>query len=62
MPLVIHANGPTKLFLNTLGNYIPKGWNPEDSCLNCWEDMVDLEKKKVCHLIDLYNVDDIIAD
>jgi len=45
-PLVIHANGPTKLLLNTLGNYIPKGWNPEEGCVNCWEDMVDLAKKK----------------
>ena len=48
VPLVIHANGPTKLFLNTLSNYVPKGWNPDDSCLNCWENMIDLEKKKVC--------------
>jgi len=45
-PLVIHANGPTKLLLNTLGNYVPRGWNKEDGCLICWEDMVDLEKKK----------------
>lgn len=50
-PLVIHANGPTKLLLNTLGNYVPKGWNKEDGCLNCWEDMVDLDKKKVAHFI-----------
>lgn len=47
VPLVIHANGPTKLFLNTLGNYIPKSWNSEEGCLNCWEDMNSLEKKKV---------------
>lgn len=47
VPLVIHANGPTKLFLNTLGNYIPKSWNAEEGCLNCWEDMNSLEKKKV---------------
>ncbi|KAK4008169.1 procollagen-lysine,2-oxoglutarate 5-dioxygenase 1 isoform X2 [Daphnia magna] len=46
VPLVIHANGPTKLFLNTLGNYIPKSWNAEEGCLNCWEDMNSLEKKK----------------
>lgn len=46
VPLVIHANGPTKLFLNTLGNYIPKSWNAEEGCLNCWEDMNNLEKKK----------------
>ncbi|XP_046639801.1 procollagen-lysine,2-oxoglutarate 5-dioxygenase 1-like isoform X1 [Daphnia pulicaria] len=46
VPLVIHANGPTKLFLNTLGNYLPKSWNSEEGCLNCWEDMNSLEKKK----------------
>ncbi len=47
VPVVIHANGPSKLFLNTLGNYIPKGWNPEDGCLNCWEDMTELDAAKV---------------
>ena len=47
IPLVIHANGPTKLFLNTLGNYIPKAWNEEEGCLGCWDEMKSLEKKKV---------------
>lgn len=45
-PLVIHANGPTKLMLNTLGNYVPKGWNQEDGCINCWEDMINLDNKE----------------
>ena len=50
VPLVIHANGPTKLFLNTLGNYIPKGWNSEEGCLTCWEDMKELEKVEVMNM------------
>ena len=27
MPMVFHGNGPSKIFLNTLGNYIPGQWN-----------------------------------
>lgn len=39
MPKVIHGNGPSKLFLNTLGNYIVEGWNMEDGCMECWKDV-----------------------
>ncbi|PNF43292.1 Procollagen-lysine,2-oxoglutarate 5-dioxygenase 3 [Cryptotermes secundus] len=44
-PLVIHGNGPSKLVLNTLGNYLANSWNPEDGCLSCWDDSVVLEDK-----------------
>ncbi|XP_069690681.1 procollagen-lysine,2-oxoglutarate 5-dioxygenase 1 isoform X2 [Periplaneta americana] len=45
VPLVVHGNGPSKLVLNTLGNYLANSWNPEDGCLSCWDDSVLLEDK-----------------
>ena len=45
-PLVLHGNGPTKVLLNTLGNYIPKAWNSEDQCTSCWEDTIEFEGLK----------------
>jgi hypothetical protein len=47
VPLVVHGNGPSKLVLNTLGNYLAKSWNPEDGCLSCWDDSIVLEEKDV---------------
>merc|ERR1719347_2381893 len=41
MPKVIHGNGPSKLFLSTLGNYLAHSWNSEDGCLECWEDSLE---------------------
>ncbi len=38
LPMVFHGNGPSKLFLNTLGNYIPGSWNTKDGCVECWKD------------------------
>jgi uncharacterized protein Usg len=37
-PAVIHGNGPSKLILNSLGNYLPEAWNKEDGCTSCWEE------------------------
>lgn len=34
-PLVIHGNGPSKVLLNSLGNYIAKSWNQKEGCLVC---------------------------
>jgi procollagen-lysine,2-oxoglutarate 5-dioxygenase len=41
MPMVFHGNGPSKLFLNTLGNYIPGQWHKELGCEDCWRDSID---------------------
>ncbi|XP_075421035.1 multifunctional procollagen lysine hydroxylase and glycosyltransferase LH3 isoform X2 [Tenrec ecaudatus] len=38
LPVVIHGNGPTKLQLNYLGNYVPNGWTPEGGCGFCGQD------------------------
>uniref|UniRef100_A0A0M3ISG0 Radical SAM protein n=1 Tax=Ascaris lumbricoides TaxID=6252 RepID=A0A0M3ISG0_ASCLU len=34
-PLIIHGNGPSKLFLNHLANYIGKAWSAQRGCLFC---------------------------
>lgn len=43
MPMVFHGNGPSKLFLDTLGNYIPGNWDSESGCVECWRDVVVLK-------------------
>uniref|UniRef100_A0A8C9W2M4 procollagen-lysine 5-dioxygenase n=1 Tax=Scleropages formosus TaxID=113540 RepID=A0A8C9W2M4_SCLFO len=42
LPVVIHGNGNTKLYLNYLGNYIPNTWNYEHGCGVCDKDILDL--------------------
>jgi len=51
LPVVVHGNGPSKLVLNTLGNYLANSWNPEDGCLSCWDDSVVLEDKEVSAVV-----------
>eukprot|EP00794_Sanderia_malayensis_P015032 gene15032-16583_t len=46
-PAVIHGNGPSKLFLNTLGNYLAKSWTFDDGCMSCTEDTFSLKDTKV---------------
>uniref|UniRef100_A0A8C9JGU9 procollagen-lysine 5-dioxygenase n=1 Tax=Panthera tigris altaica TaxID=74533 RepID=A0A8C9JGU9_PANTA len=38
LPVVVHGNGPTKLQLNYLGNYVPNGWTPQGGCGFCGRD------------------------
>nr|XP_054503682.1 procollagen-lysine,2-oxoglutarate 5-dioxygenase 1 [Agelaius phoeniceus] len=42
LPVVIHGNGPTKLQLNYLGNYIPQVWTFETGCTVCDEGLRSL--------------------
>eukprot|EP00111_Clytia_hemisphaerica_P018349 TCONS_00054259-protein len=37
-PSVIHGNGPSKLYLDHLGNYIANSWSFSESCISCKED------------------------
>jgi len=46
MPCVIHGNGPSKLYLNHLDNYIAKSWNFEDGCTKCKDGKFSLAEKK----------------
>ncbi|KAM9279646.1 procollagen-lysine,2-oxoglutarate 5-dioxygenase 2 isoform 1-T1 [Morus bassanus] len=42
LPITIHGNGPTKIHLNYLGNYIPNAWTRETGCSICDLDLLDL--------------------
>lgn len=46
-PLVVHGNGPSKTVLNSLGNYLAKSWSPQDGCLQCAENKIDLDDLKL---------------
>ncbi|XP_037566970.1 procollagen-lysine,2-oxoglutarate 5-dioxygenase isoform X1 [Dermacentor silvarum] len=51
-PLVIHGNGPSKVTLNSLGNYLAKSWNDIAGCRVCYDtfslsDKLDSELPKV---------------
>ncbi|XP_061664656.1 multifunctional procollagen lysine hydroxylase and glycosyltransferase LH3 isoform X1 [Syngnathoides biaculeatus] len=40
LPVVIHGNGPTKLQLNYLANYVPTAWTYEEGCGICDDDLL----------------------
>ncbi|KAM7369852.1 hypothetical protein PAMP_011142 [Pampus punctatissimus] len=44
LPVVIHGNGNTKIYLNYLANYVPNAWNYEHGCSHCNDDVVDLSQ------------------
>ncbi|KAJ8016418.1 hypothetical protein DPEC_G00007010 [Dallia pectoralis] len=46
LPVIVHGNGPTKLQINYLGNYIPKVWTFETGCSWCLEDLRPLSGLK----------------
>lgn len=43
LPVIIHGNGPTKLQLNYLGNYVPTAWTYENGCGGCDDDLLLLD-------------------
>ncbi|XP_076014299.1 procollagen-lysine,2-oxoglutarate 5-dioxygenase 2 isoform X1 [Genypterus blacodes] len=46
LPVVVHGNGKTKMYLNYLANYVPNAWNYEHGCSHCDEGTVDLSQLK----------------
>ncbi|CAJ1055230.1 procollagen-lysine%2C2-oxoglutarate 5-dioxygenase 1 [Xyrichtys novacula] len=46
LPVIIHGNGPTKLQINYLGNYIPNTWTFETGCAVCQEELRPLTALK----------------
>lgn len=42
LPVIIHGNGPTKLQLNYLSNYVPTAWTYEHGCGICDDDLLVL--------------------
>ncbi|KTF74105.1 hypothetical protein cypCar_00041743, partial [Cyprinus carpio] len=47
LPVIVHGNGPTKLQINYLGNYIPNLWMFETGCTICNEDLRPLSGLQV---------------
>lgn len=43
IPLIIHGNGPSKIQLNSLGNYIAKSWDKTHGCTSCLENKIMLD-------------------
>ncbi|XP_013189452.1 procollagen-lysine,2-oxoglutarate 5-dioxygenase isoform X2 [Amyelois transitella] len=43
-PLIVHGNGPAKLTLNNLGNYLAQSWSKEKGCAICKEKKVELQE------------------
>ncbi|KAH0954090.1 hypothetical protein HN011_010425 [Eciton burchellii] len=46
VPLILHGNGYSKLVLNSLGNYLARAWTPDEGCLACWDQTIELDKTK----------------
>ncbi|GAA6072751.1 procollagen-lysine,2-oxoglutarate 5-dioxygenase 2 isoform X1, partial [Tachysurus ichikawai] len=44
LPVVIHGNINTKIYLNYLTNYVPNVWTYEQGCTICDQDMLDLSQ------------------
>lgn len=42
-PLILHGNGPSKVTLNYLSNYVPNTWNSMDGCTKCKLGHINLE-------------------
>ncbi|XP_075046346.1 procollagen-lysine,2-oxoglutarate 5-dioxygenase 1 [Mixophyes fleayi] len=42
LPVLVNGNGPTKLLMNYLGNYVPRVWTFETGCVICEEGLRSL--------------------
>ncbi|XP_066463567.1 procollagen-lysine,2-oxoglutarate 5-dioxygenase 1 [Eleutherodactylus coqui] len=42
LPVLVNGNGPSKLYMNYLGNYIPRVWTFETGCVICEEGLRSL--------------------
>ncbi|XP_032526726.1 procollagen-lysine,2-oxoglutarate 5-dioxygenase isoform X2 [Danaus plexippus] len=46
-PLIVHGNGPAKLTLNNLSNYLAKSWSVSEGCVLCDEKRIVLDEDKL---------------
>ncbi|RVE46862.1 hypothetical protein evm_008507 [Chilo suppressalis] len=46
-PLIVHGNGPSKLTLNHLGNYLAKSWSMKEGCALCNEKKIELKENEL---------------
>ena len=44
LPVFVHGNGPTKMYMNRLGNYIGKAYSVKDGCKLCSEEKITLDE------------------
>lgn len=51
LPCVIHGNGPSKISLNRIGNYVPKNWHSDYGCRQCDRNLLDLSEFDTLPLI-----------
>ncbi|TNM93932.1 hypothetical protein fugu_002108 [Takifugu bimaculatus] len=51
LPVVIHGNGPTKLQLNYLGNYVPTAWTFAGGCGICDDELRLLNEEEEMPLV-----------
>lgn len=51
-PLVLHGNGPSKVVLNSLGNYLADSWSPLTGCNSCKLNRTNLNDLKVILLFE----------
>ncbi|XP_026225228.1 multifunctional procollagen lysine hydroxylase and glycosyltransferase LH3 [Anabas testudineus] len=51
LPVVIHGNGPTKLQLNYLGNYVPTAWTYENGCGICDDNLLYFKEDEQMPLV-----------
>lgn len=42
-PLIIHGNGPSKIHLNSIGNYVAKSWDKTNGCTSCLHNTIKLD-------------------
>jgi len=47
LPCVIHGNGPSKVVLNRIGNYVPRGWHSDYGCRHCDKNLLHLTLDKM---------------
>ncbi|KAJ3611007.1 hypothetical protein NHX12_021023 [Muraenolepis orangiensis] len=47
LPVVVHGNRNSKIYLNYLANYVPNTWNYEQACTTCDLHMLDLSQLEV---------------
>lgn len=45
-PLIVHGNGPSKIYLNNFGNYVARAYHPVDGCRHCKHGEIDLTNFK----------------
>ncbi|XP_018576476.1 procollagen-lysine,2-oxoglutarate 5-dioxygenase 3, partial [Anoplophora glabripennis] len=49
-PIILHGNGPSKITLNYLSNYVPNVWNSVEGCVKCKQNSINLNNTPASEL------------